>query len=122
MFNLSEFLEEVLRIPQSNIRRRLAPPRNMSKISDKVLIVFCNVPSRDMVRSYAPNLEAWIHNAENVEAGIRIEVPTTSLEHLRHKKNMALHSRQLTGKDSKEYPLQRLSDEPQHEHQTPHGC
>ena len=97
MLNQGELREKVLPVPQSNVResdidavKRLAPPRHASKIYYEVLVVFHDVETWDMVRSFAPNLAAWRCKAENIEASIRMEVPTNLIGTCKTKYDAAL--------------------------------
>lgn len=76
-----DFFHKILAIPTSNLTqdsvedvRRICSSRNSrSRVRDEVLVVFKDVPTRDMVVSFASNLANYRNEAR--PPGIRPEVP-----------------------------------------------
>lgn len=79
--NVGDFFHQIMDIPTNNLTqesvetiRRISTGRNSKgKIRDEVLVVFCDVSTRDMVLSYASNLSRHRDQAE--PPGVRLDIP-----------------------------------------------
>ena len=78
---LEDFLTNKLKIPSGTLTkedfkfpRRIKSTRR-SNITDEVLVSFASVRARDLVQSYARNLEQWTDDKGKPTAGLRMEIP-----------------------------------------------